>query len=214
MGAFAVAPVPVAGGWRLQVEPPCRFACLPCPSYSYRQEFHRAIRGFDPRQGLFSMRLTAPGAHRAACRSPACFSQGESAMKRRDWSCRAVAALAFRPACRSGRRRQDAVHLGNHEEVQRRSEGLCAMIGKGLQAKDPNWDEIQKEAKELVDSPASCPRTRHRRATRRPSRNWPRATWTSPRIGRRRQEGPEGRRSRQKKLTGTAWMSQGSIKGK
>jgi cytochrome c556 len=38
--------------------------------------------------------------------------------------------------------------------------GLCAMIGKGLQAKEPNWDEIQKEAKELVECAAFLPKNK------------------------------------------------------
>jgi len=38
--------------------------------------------------------------------------------------------------------------------------GLCAMIGKGLQAKDPNWEEIQKESKDLVECASGLPKTK------------------------------------------------------
>jgi len=38
--------------------------------------------------------------------------------------------------------------------------GLCAMIGKALQAKEPNWDEIQKESKELVECASSLPKNK------------------------------------------------------
>jgi cytochrome c556 len=38
--------------------------------------------------------------------------------------------------------------------------GLCAVIGKGLQAKDPDWAEIQKESKELVECSAFLPKNK------------------------------------------------------
>jgi cytochrome c556 len=38
--------------------------------------------------------------------------------------------------------------------------GLCALIGKGLQAKDPDWAEIQKEAKDLVECASFLPKTK------------------------------------------------------
>jgi hypothetical protein len=38
--------------------------------------------------------------------------------------------------------------------------GLCAMIGKGLQAKDPDWAEIQKESKDLVECASFLPKTK------------------------------------------------------
>jgi len=38
--------------------------------------------------------------------------------------------------------------------------GLCAMIGKALQAKEPNWEEIQKESKDLADCAAFLPKTK------------------------------------------------------
>jgi cytochrome c556 len=38
--------------------------------------------------------------------------------------------------------------------------GLCAIIGKGLQAKEPKWEDIQKEAKELVECATFLPKTK------------------------------------------------------
>jgi hypothetical protein len=38
--------------------------------------------------------------------------------------------------------------------------GLCAMLGKALQAKEPSWDEIQKESKELVECATFLPKNK------------------------------------------------------
>ncbi len=38
--------------------------------------------------------------------------------------------------------------------------GLCAMIGAALKAKEPNWEEIQKESKDLVDCASFLPKTK------------------------------------------------------